>query len=84
MNTLKATQDIRKVALWLGHESLQSTQIYLRSDLQEKFEIINKISPIKMRKGRFKLKDKVLELLKRHSLCCEKTKVTPITVNQDT
>lgn len=28
MHTLKATRDIRQVSLWLGHASLQSTEIY--------------------------------------------------------
>ena len=31
-HTLEATGDIRKVSLWLGHASIQSTEIYLRSD----------------------------------------------------
>jgi integrase len=32
----EATRDIRKVALWLGHSSLKSTEIYLRADPTEK------------------------------------------------
>ena len=32
MHTLLATHDVRKVSLWLGHASLQSTEIYLRAD----------------------------------------------------
>ena len=32
MHTLAATGDIRKVALWLGHASIQSTEHYLRAD----------------------------------------------------
>ena len=36
MHTLKATRDVRKVSLWLGHASLQSTEIYLRADPTEK------------------------------------------------
>lgn len=31
MHTLQATRDVRKVSLWLGHASLQSTEIYLRA-----------------------------------------------------
>jgi integrase/recombinase XerD len=31
IHMLQATQDIRKVSLWLGHASLQSTEIYLRA-----------------------------------------------------
>lgn len=37
MHTLAATGDIRKVALWLGHASIQSTETYLRADPEEKF-----------------------------------------------
>nr|WP_237713984.1 tyrosine-type recombinase/integrase [Novosphingobium sp. Rr 2-17] len=36
MHMLQATRDIRKVALWLGHATLQSTEIYLRADPAEK------------------------------------------------
>src|SRR5688572_932458 len=35
MHTLQATGDIRKVSLWLGHASLQSTEVYLRADPTE-------------------------------------------------
>jgi site-specific recombinase XerD len=28
MHTLHATHDVRKVSLWLGHASLQSTEVY--------------------------------------------------------
>lgn len=36
MHTLQATGDVRKVALWLGHASLQTTEMYLRADPTEK------------------------------------------------
>jgi integrase/recombinase XerD len=40
MHTLQATRDVRKVSLWLGHASLQSTEIYLRADPTEKLEAL--------------------------------------------
>jgi integrase/recombinase XerD len=40
MIALRATGDIRKVALWLGHSSIQSTEIYTRADPTEKLEAI--------------------------------------------
>jgi len=40
MHTLQATRDVRKVSLWLGHASLQSTEIYLRADPAEKLEAL--------------------------------------------
>ncbi len=64
MHTLKATGDVRKVALWLGHASLQSTEIYLRADPTEKLEALAKMEPPVLRKGRFQAPDKLIALLK--------------------
>lgn len=66
---LHATQDIRKVALWLGHSSTQTTEVYVRADPSEKLEAINAITPPKFRKGRFRPPDKLIALLKAVSLC---------------
>ena len=43
MHTLQATRDIRRVSLWLGHASLQSTEIYLRADPTEKLEALDEV-----------------------------------------
>jgi site-specific recombinase XerD len=67
MHTLQATHDIRKVALWLGHASVQTTEIYLRADPQEKLEAIEAIIPPSLRRGRFKAPDQLLALLKQKS-----------------
>lgn len=64
MTTLKATHDIRKVALWLGHNSTQTTEVYVRADPSEKLEAINAITPPNLRKGRFRPPDKLLAALK--------------------
>jgi integrase/recombinase XerD len=63
MHTLQATHDIRKVALWLGHASVQTTEIYLRSDPHEKLEAIEAVVPPSLRRGRFKAPDQLLALL---------------------
>jgi site-specific recombinase XerD len=65
---LQATQDIRKVSLWLGHSSIQTTQIYTKIDPSEKLEAINAITPPKMRKGRFRPSDDLIARLKDPSL----------------
>ena len=62
--TLKATRDMRKVALWLGHSSIQSTEIYTRVDPSEKLEAIEALTPPVLRRGRFRPPDKLLQLLK--------------------
>lgn len=65
---LHATHDIRKVSLWLGHSSIQTTEIYTRLDPNEKLEAINAITPPKFRKGRFRPADDLLARLKDPSL----------------
>jgi integrase/recombinase XerD len=64
MVVLQATQDIRKVSLWLGHSSLTTTEVYVRADPTEKLEAIEAIVPPSLRKGKFRPPDKLLALLK--------------------
>ena len=64
MHTLQATGDIRKVALWLGHASLQSTEVYLRADPTEKLEAMSSLSPPILARGRFRPPDKLLAMLR--------------------
>src|SRR6056297_3363868 len=63
MHTLAATHDIRKVSLWLGHATIQSTEIYLRADPTEKLEALAVMEPPVLRPGRFKAPDKLLSML---------------------
>jgi hypothetical protein len=53
MHTLAATGDIRKVALWLGHASIQSTETYLRADPEEKLQILAAHGAPAIKPGRF-------------------------------
>ena len=63
-HTLEATGDIRRVSLWLGHSSLQSTEIYLRVDPGEKRDIQVSVLPIEVKKGCFKhADDRLMALL---------------------
>ena len=64
MVTLQATQDIRKVSLWLGHANPATTEIYTRTDPSEKLEAIEAITPPHLRKGQFRPPDKLLDLLR--------------------
>ncbi len=63
MHTLQATRDIRRVSLWLGHASLQSTEIYLRADPTEKLEALAITSAPMFKPGRFRAPDKLLAML---------------------
>jgi site-specific recombinase XerD len=66
MNVLQATHDIRKVALWLGHTSQQTTEIYLHADPVEKLETLDAMVPPMLRPGSFRPPDKLIAMLKRH------------------
>ena len=66
MSILRATGDIRKVSLWLGHTNLQTTAIYLRASPDEKLEILSAGQPPTITKGAFPgATDSLLNLLKR-------------------
>jgi site-specific recombinase XerD len=60
---LQATRDIRKVALWLGHADVRTTEIYLRVDPSEKLEAMEAVLPLGLRRGRFKAPDALIAAL---------------------
>ena len=63
MHTLQATRDVRKVSLWLGHASLQSTEVYLRADPTEKLEALAAMASPMLKRGRFRAPDKLMAML---------------------
>ena len=65
MIMLQATQDIRKVSLWLGHSNLATTEVYVRADPSEKLEAMEAVVPQRLRKGRFRPEDKLIALQSR-------------------
>jgi integrase/recombinase XerD len=60
---LQATRDVRKVALWLGHSDMRTTEIYLRVDPSEKLEAMEAVLPLNLRRGRFKAPDALIASL---------------------
>jgi integrase/recombinase XerD len=63
MLMLQTTHDVRKVALWLGHSSVQTTEMYLRADPTEKLEAIIALTPPALRRGRFTAPDQLVAML---------------------
>ena len=61
MSILQSTGDIRKVALWLGHASTQTTEMYLRADTTTLLETMNSTVPPTLRRGHFRAPDQLIE-----------------------
>ena len=64
---LEATKDLRKVSLWLGHASMQTTEMYTRADPSIKLEALDAVTPPKLRSGRFRASDKLIASLTARS-----------------
>jgi integrase/recombinase XerD len=64
MNLLHSGVDLSTIAIMLGHESVDTTQIYLDADLTVKEQTLNKIAPKTYRMKRFKAKDHLVKYLK--------------------
>jgi site-specific recombinase XerD len=69
LTILQATKDLRKVSLWLGHSSMQTTEIYTRADPSVKLEALESVVAPKLRAGRFKATDQLIAFLKTPRLC---------------
>jgi integrase/recombinase XerD len=63
MHLLQSGVDITVIALWLGHESIETTHIYLEADLQTKERALSKLAPAGSEVPRFKATDDVLAFL---------------------
>jgi site-specific recombinase XerD len=63
MELLQAGVDRAVIALWLGHESVETTQIYLDANLALKEEILAKTMLPEGRPGRYKPDDELLAFL---------------------
>lgn len=51
------------IALWLGHESIETTQIYLDADLELKQKVLDAIVPPNGKPGRYRPDDRLLAFL---------------------
>ena len=63
MRLLQAGVDTSVIALWLGHESVQSTQVYLHADLALKEQALARTTPPGTAPGRYRPPDKLLAFL---------------------
>jgi integrase/recombinase XerD len=63
MALLRAGVDITVIALWLGHESVTTTQIYLQADMALKQRALDRTTPPASIPGRYKPGDQLLAFL---------------------
>jgi integrase/recombinase XerD len=63
MQLLHAGVDTSVIALWLGHESIRSTQIYLHADMAIKQRALDRTTPRKTPVGRYRAPDSLLAFL---------------------
>ena len=64
MRLLAAGIDTTVIALWLGHQSIETTQVYLHADMKMKETALARTTPTGSKTGRYKPKtDKLLAFL---------------------
>ena len=63
MHMLQAEVDITVIALWLGHESTETTHLYVEANLAMKERALSKVEGIPTKRLRYRLNDKLLEFL---------------------
>jgi integrase/recombinase XerD len=65
MQLLQHGVDRSVIALWLGHESVETTQMYLHADLRLKEDALGKVTPQGVQPGRFRPDDDLMAFLER-------------------
>ena len=63
MELLRAGVDRSMIAMWLGHESIETTQIYLDADLTLKEQVLDKMTPHNGRPRRYRPDDQLMAFL---------------------
>jgi site-specific recombinase XerD len=63
MRLLHAGTDTSVIALWLGHEQADTTQIYLHADLELKEKALARTTPPHIKPGRYQPPDDLLAFL---------------------
>jgi hypothetical protein len=69
MRLLHAGVDTSVIALWLGHEDIRSTQMYLHADLTIKERALARTAPASVPPGRYRPADPLLAFLEGLLLC---------------
>ena len=63
MHLLQSGVDIATIALWLGHESIETTHGYVEADLASKQKALEKLAPAQGQLHRFQPEDELMRFL---------------------
>jgi len=63
MDLLQHGVDRTVIALWLGHEKIETTQVYLHADMKMKEQALSKAGPANIKLRRFQPDDELLKFL---------------------
>ena len=63
MQLLQSGVDRTVIALWLEHESVETTQMYIHADIELKEKAMEKTKPVTVAPGRYRPKDELLSFL---------------------
>ena len=63
MDLLQHGVDRSVIALWLGHESVETTQMYLHADMRLKEKALSRTVPLGVKPTRYRPDDKLLAFL---------------------
>ena len=64
MDLLQRGVDRSVIALWLGHESVETTQMYLQADLALKEKALARTAPFAAASKRYRPSDRLMAFLK--------------------
>jgi integrase/recombinase XerD len=63
MHLLESGVDLAVIALWLGHESIQTTNVYITADLASKEKALERLDPVAGTFSRYRPTDKLMAFL---------------------
>jgi len=63
MRLLLAGNDVTVIALWLGHEQISTTNVYLHADMTQKQQAIDRTNPIAAKPSQYRPPDALLAFL---------------------
>jgi len=63
MDLLRHGVDRSVIALWLGHESMETTRVYLHADMRLKEKALSRTEPLGVKAARYRPDDKLLAFL---------------------